>query len=87
MSAPFVYRGAGRKQRADADATLRLCQDAACAIQWCLARSNNQEARCTKEIEKWRECCAAARAAEAAAAAAAAAPAAAAPLAPTSGAA
>ena len=57
---PFVYTGSGRKVSADADVTLRACRDEACAIQWCLAKRNHQEARCTDAISRWRLCCEAA---------------------------
>lgn len=70
QSGAFVYQGAGRKVAADADITLRSCKDEACAIQWCLARHNHQEARCHAAISRWRQCCEAALPGERGAAAA-----------------
>ena len=57
----FVYRGAGKKQAADADICQIKCKKFACAIQWCLSRSNYQQSKCVDEVRKWDVCCERAR--------------------------
>ncbi len=56
MSGAFVYQGSGRKQRADSERSLRECRDEACAIQWCLAKSNTNFKRCEPAIAIWQAC-------------------------------
>ena len=56
MSGAFVYQGSGRKQRADSERSLRECRDEACAIQWCLAKSNTNFSRCSPVIDAWKAC-------------------------------
>ena len=55
----FVYRGAGKKQRKDADVCQkdRRCQQLACDIQWCLSRNNYQQRKCGDFVERYNECC------------------------------
>ena len=62
----FVYRGAGKRQREDADVCQknRRCQKLACDIQYCLSRSNYQQERCRSYIDDWNSCCDAAKAKE-----------------------
>jgi hypothetical protein len=52
----FVYTGSGKKQADDADIAQKKCKKQACAIQWCLARSNHIESRCAAFIQDWKEC-------------------------------
>lgn len=60
----FVYQGAGKKQREDADPCQKnkKCQKLACDIQWCLSRNGYQQSRCTDFVERWESCCEAVRA-------------------------
>ena len=43
----FVYKGAGKKLREDADACERLCAKKNRDLQWCLNRNSFQLAKCT----------------------------------------
>ena len=55
----FVYKGAGKKQRKDADDCQKdvVCQKIACDIQKCLAKSNYQEKYCRHIFVSWQDCC------------------------------
>ena len=59
LTTAFVYKGAGKKQNANAHACQKdkVCQRLACDIQYCLARNNYQEKRCERHIEAWKKCC------------------------------
>ena len=70
----FVYQGAGKKVSPTAERSLRECKQEACDIQWCLAKSNTNFARCAPQIELWQQCFDRAREKDAREAAAAAAP-------------
>ena len=63
MPGPFIYKGAGRKQRPDADVCQKdkRCQKLACDIQWCLSRNGYQQKRCTHAVQAWEACCRKAR--------------------------
>jgi len=69
----FVYTGSGKKQAKNADAAQVECKQLACAIQWCLAKSNHQQARCEPSVQAWKDCVQKVNEREAATAAAAAA--------------
>lgn len=51
----FVYTGKGRKGGGNDDSP-RECASQACAIQWCLARSKQQEKFCEPFIDEWKAC-------------------------------
>ena len=55
----FVYKGAGKKQRKEAEPCQkdRGCQKIACDIQWCLSRSNYKVQRCQHIVDKYNACC------------------------------
>ena len=55
----FVYKGAGKKQRAEAEPCQkdRGCQKIACDIQWCLSRSNYKVQKCQHIVDKYNACC------------------------------
>ena len=46
----FVYTGSGKKQSKDADPAQIACKKHACAIQYCLARSNHKQAKCEEFV-------------------------------------
>ena len=52
----FVYTGSGKKQPKNADAAQKECKQLACAIQWCLAKSNHQQNRCEPAVQAWKDC-------------------------------
>lgn len=56
-SGAFVYKGAGKNQKPDADLCVRTCSKIACQIQQCLARNNHMESRCAHMAKGWDECC------------------------------
>jgi hypothetical protein len=52
----FVYQGSGKKQAKDAPASQIECKKLACAIQYCLAKSNHMQNRCQPSIDLWKDC-------------------------------
>ncbi|KAG1653037.1 hypothetical protein FOA52_008515 [Chlamydomonas sp. UWO 241] len=60
----FVYQGAGKKQSKDADICSKNCIRFNGDIQWCLAKNNYQQKKCTHAVDAWVKCCAGARAQE-----------------------
>jgi hypothetical protein len=54
---PFIYKGSGKKQAATADLCQKICKDAACLIQMCLAKNNHQQHKCQGIIDSWKQCC------------------------------
>ena len=58
---PFVYRGSGKVQAADADVSQKKCIPYACNIQHCLQKFNHQEEKCETVINAWKDCCKRAR--------------------------
>ena len=55
----YIDRGAGKKQRADADPCQkdRACQKIACDIQFCLGRNNYKVQRCQHFMDRYNACC------------------------------
>mmetsp|Transcript_25005 Transcript_25005/g.73936 ORF Transcript_25005/g.73936 Transcript_25005/m.73936 type:complete len:94 (-) Transcript_25005:147-428(-) len=60
----FVYQGSGKKQSKDADICQKRCIRFNSDIQWCLAKNNYQQKKCTHAVDAWVHCCAAAKAEE-----------------------
>jgi hypothetical protein len=56
-SGPFIYKGAGKNQRPDADPCVSACRKIACQIQVCLAKNNHMQSRCDGMAKSWEECC------------------------------
>ena len=54
---PFIYKGSGKKQNADASPSQKKCTKEACDIQYCLAKRNHQESQCLEVINIWKKCC------------------------------
>ena len=52
----FVYKGAGKKQSANASEADKVCSKLACNIQWCLAKRNHDQDKCKSFVEAWQKC-------------------------------
>ncbi len=53
----FVYKGAGRNQKPNADPCVLACRNIACQIQQCLAKNNHMQSRCANMSKSWDDCC------------------------------
>jgi hypothetical protein len=56
MAGPFVYSGSGKKGGSTENGSPPQCAKKACAIQWCLARRDNNQAYCQDYIDAWNAC-------------------------------
>jgi len=56
MAGPFVYSGSGKKGGTRENGSPPECAKKACAIQWCLARRDNNQASCQQYIDDWKAC-------------------------------